>query len=134
LETRGSSDVTDTIKMYIGGVRAGLQSLEAIQSIVSKPVFDAGHDQIGTYLMALMVEVAELANELDWKPWKKDQEVDAARVRDEFADILAFTGVLVYLLNKKYGIGPDDLAAAYYDKSLANVARIAGKVKDYGVK
>jgi len=39
---------------------------------------------------ALIAEVVEAANETPWKPWKKKQNLNIDRYRDELADIQIF--------------------------------------------
>lgn len=130
--------IEDTRLVY--QLAAGLGALAKTQSIVSKMVPDAlpkngegpTKDQVRTYFMCMMVETMELMNELNWKPWKKDREIDVSRVVDEFADVLAFLGVILNYL-EALGISEADLARAYQDKSQLNVHRFKGKVEGYGV-
>lgn len=91
-------------------------------------------DQIRTYFLALIVETVELMNELPgWKPWKKPKLMNPEYVMDEFADILAFLGVILNYL-RELGIDPADLADAYARKTNINIARFNGEVEGYGVK
>lgn len=121
-------------------LQRGLEYLLDIQSVTSAinpdciPAVDElpTKDQLRTYFLAMMVETGELLQELNWKPWKKDKTIDKARVVDEFADILAFLGILITYLNR-LGMSTDDLAAAYVSKTRVNINRFLGKVEGYGV-
>lgn len=77
---------------------------------------------VRSYALALMVETAEFIQELDWKPWKNGKKVDRNRVADEFADILAFLGILILYLDRM-GIPPGMLANQYREKSKVNIDR-----------
>jgi dimeric dUTPase (all-alpha-NTP-PPase superfamily) len=87
-------------------------------------------DQLRTYFLALNVELMELLQELSWKPWKNTKQIDEARVADEFADVLAFLGIIVVYLDS-LGVPPSVLASAYAIKSRVNVERLLGKVAGY---
>ena len=111
-----------------------LQKLAAIQHDVSMPV--AGcipedgemptKDGIRTYVLAMTVELMEFVQTLDWKPWKNKTNVDRDRVIDEFADILAFQGIIIHYL-ELMGINPVDLAEGYRKKSIVNIERFLGR-------
>ena len=83
-------------------------------------------DAVRSYALALMIEVAEFTQELDWKPWKTKQLVDQERVADEFADILAFLGIILIYLDRM-GISPSVLARAYNHKSKINIDRFISR-------
>lgn len=115
----------------------GLSLLHSVQDSVSAPLLrdEASiHDYLRTYSLALFIELGEFINELAWKPWKPGKKVDIAKVQDEFADILAFLGVILVLLIRLHPeITTNTLATAYITKSRINVARFTGKVEDYSV-
>jgi dimeric dUTPase (all-alpha-NTP-PPase superfamily) len=74
-----------------------------------------------TWTRALMHEVCELDDELNWKPWKNSQDLaqNSARRMDEMADILHF--FLQLALDQ--GFTADDLFAAYGRKHAENRRR-----------
>ena len=128
------------LHQYHADLRAGLGFLFTIQCTTSaiNPgcIPELGTtptpDQLRTYFMALVVETSELLQELNWKPWKRDKAISSVRVADEFADILAFLGIiLVYL--QRLGISLDELTAAYESKTEVNIDRFLGRVEGYGV-
>jgi hypothetical protein len=114
------------------GVGIGLTSLRDNQAIVSRPVAGAiplpgvaiDKDALRTYILAMMIETAEFCQTLPWKPWK-DGAIDKERTADEFADILAFMGVILVHLNRM-GITPAMLGEAYRKKSVVNIQRFLG--------
>lgn len=119
-------------------ISVGLAALASVQSEVSAMVDDAlpidgGVPPINvlTYGYALIKEITELADELGWKPWKPRRVIDQSRVADEFADVLAFLGLITLYVMRLANLGTSDLAAAYLRKSDVNVARFSGKVEDY---
>lgn len=96
-------------------------------------------DLLAVYGQALSIEVSEFLNELPWKPWKTSTFKDVMEsenlrdtIADEFADIIAFLGSWVSILNTLC-ISPFDLAEAYIEKTKINHARFAGEVEGYGV-
>jgi hypothetical protein len=116
----------------------GLQSLADIQVEVSGMVNDAVPTtgeippaNILTYGFAFIKEATELMDELGWKPWKPRKPINKERVADEFADILAFLGLLTIYVMRLADLTTDDLAAAYLRKSDVNVARFSGEVAEY---
>lgn len=114
----------------IDNITAALYDLGSIQSRVSSVVpgcITGGtptKDQIRTYGLAMMIEMAEFIQTLDWKPWKQ-KTIDRPVVIDEFADILAFMGIIILYL-KELGITPLDLAQGYQKKSVTNINRFLG--------
>lgn len=112
-------------------LQAGLQHLVERQRVVSQALdptlFEGGQvdkEQVGTIFAALITETTELLQELEWKPWKKSAKTpDPNRVADEFADILAFLGVAMLVIEEQTGLGPEALAAAYQAKVRVNLER-----------
>lgn len=120
-------------------VSDALQVLRKTQLIVSSMVPGAvtddmpNPDQIRTYCLALVKETLELMDEFpQWKPWKEPKLPNKARVMDEFADILAFLGLLTVYVGA-LSITPADLAEAYVNKTNVNIARFNGEVDGYRV-
>lgn len=113
-------------------VTCAMHALEFVQSTVSAAVpgcITEGQptkDQLRTYTLAMIVELGEFIQTLDWKPWKDKQDFDKSDVTYEFADILAFMGVLVVYL-RKMGITPEDIGDAYVAKSITNIERFLGE-------
>lgn len=80
-------------------------------------------DTIRTYVLATIIELAEFIQTLPWKPWRTSvKEIDDKKILDEFADILAFIGVLITILNNM-GYSPDQIADAYIKKEHINIDR-----------
>jgi NTP pyrophosphatase (non-canonical NTP hydrolase) len=120
------------------GVNTGLNTLFTTQMAVSSLVEgcipdEIDHptpDQIRTYFLALNVELMELLQELSWKPWKNYKEPNQKKVAEEFADILAFLGVIIIYLDRM-GVPTEVLASAYARKSMVNIERMLGEVEGY---
>ena len=116
----------------------GLQALCKVHSNTNELVMQNGNklndmllekDTLRTYVLALMVELGELIQTMDWKPWRTKKRMDDAVIADEFADILAFVGVLLTIMSAN-GIKPEAIAHAYGKKERVNVARFLGKLKE----
>ena len=124
----------------LGDLASGLKFLQDVQSVSSALTKDCipprgkkpSKDNVRTYSLALMIELGEFVQELNWKPWKEDKEINKIRVADEFADILAFLGILIVYMDA-FGISPTDLARAYLSKTEVNIDRFLGKVDGYKV-
>lgn len=107
------------------GLEELLNAQEYISGLVGAVNTDAtvSDEQLRNVVLSLVVEIVELLNEFNWKPWKiTRQSVHERKVQDEFADILAFIGLLMVYL-QRYGITPTMLSRAYIQKSLINIDR-----------
>lgn len=126
-----SPDTTDAL-------REGLRVLIDTQNAVSRLVHNAlppessaaTPEQIRVYTLAMIVEVVELLNEYNWKPWKQPNDVDRAKIAAEMADILAFLGVLL-IFAESYGVSVGSIAEQYAEKSKTNVDRFFHRVEGY---
>lgn len=79
---------------------------------------------------ALTEEIHETLNELKWKPWKNG-EPDMHAAIGEFADIMAFLGLLLHYM-QVMGASPEELAEATIQKARTNIQRANGEVDNYG--
>jgi NTP pyrophosphatase (non-canonical NTP hydrolase) len=94
---------------------------------------DPGKEDVGQCAFALCGEVHELADELGWKSWKLPRDADHERSKDEFADVLAFLGVMAQLTNTLAGTNCWSLAEQFRAKTRVNIERInEGKHEGYG--
>ncbi|AIA29425.1 hypothetical protein MCAL160_0654 [Mycoplasmopsis californica HAZ160_1] len=77
------------------------------------------------WLLALLVETAEFANEIQcFKYWKKHKTVDKAAVLEEFADVLHFLGSYGYKLNVDPIIEPK-IVSKFPTDQILEIFRIA---------
>lgn len=74
-------------------------------------------------VLAIISELAEILDEVNFKWWKDPKPVDKGRLTEELVDLLHF--FLSTCL--KVGIGPDELFEAYRAKNLENFRRIRGE-------
>jgi len=75
------------------------------------------------YIVALQVELVEVLNELNWKPWKRTRkDVDMAKLKDELADCLHFLLELFIIA----GVSANQAYELYWDKMQVNLKRQAG--------
>lgn len=82
--------------------------------------------------LAMLSELAELIDEVNFKWWKNEKPVDVDKVKDELVDILHFFVSMCL----KTGMDAGELHQRYLDKNKENFARQHGKsVKEgYEVK
>jgi dimeric dUTPase (all-alpha-NTP-PPase superfamily) len=80
---------------------------------------------------AIVVELSELMQELDWKPWKQKGIVDKAKVREEMADVIAFIGVLLDNIIAHTEITLEEIAVIFARKTELNIARANGAIENY---
>jgi hypothetical protein len=119
-------------KAVEGGLRALLEMQKEVSGAFGAiPEGDGppGKRDFAEAALALFVEWGEFVNALEVKPWKKASRSRGAVV-GEFADVLAFLGLSLVLLDRA-GMGPEALAAAYVAKSSVNLERAAGAVAGY---
>jgi hypothetical protein len=143
MENRNEVEMRSTMEYRLGMLKertepfeflaAGLRLMANVQQDVSISVPNCippknelpTKDAVRTYILAMINETCELLQELDWKPWKSKNTIDIPKVVDEFADILAFQGIIIHYLNL-LGITPNMLAEGYRLKSIKNIERLFG--------
>lgn len=77
-----------------------------------------GEADLEKMTIAMMQEVAEAFNELDWKPWKT-KEPNFKAYKEELADV----GIFLLLNAKLAGMSLDELLFEMYSKHLYNLVR-----------
>lgn len=117
----------------------GLAVLSSVQEIVSsavpgaipEPGISVTKDNFRAYTLALIVEISEFAQEFDYKSWSNNSNLlrvkdssSKERVLDEFADILAFLGVLLVYM-ERMGFSTRAIAEAYAYKTKVNMERLS---------
>lgn len=121
--------ISPTTKSYL---ELGLSVLASTQENTSLLVPGAAvenrptPDQIALYMLCLVDELGELAKEMGYKTWKP-MEIDNERVADEFADVLAFFGLITHYVMELTGLDEKDLAEAYRAKTFRNIERFLGE-------
>lgn len=98
-----------------------LRQKELNEYIVKKRGLESVTDEewLPKTVLAAMVELAEVAEEVNYKWWKNPKEIDKAALTEELADVLHF-----YLsLCLRAGITTDDLYSAYMAKNEKNRER-----------
>lgn len=73
-------------------------------------------------ILAIISELSEILDEVNFKWWKDPQEIDQDRLTEEIVDVLHFFVSMCL----KAGIGPDDLYQAYVQKNKENFSRQEG--------
>lgn len=82
--------------------------------------------------LAMLSELAELIDEVNFKWWKNPRPVDVGKVKDELVDILHFFVSMCL----KTGMDAQELCARYLDKNKENFDRQNGlsEKKGYEIK
>ncbi|HBU11302.1 MAG TPA: dUTPase [Clostridiales bacterium] len=80
--------------------------------------------------LAMLSELAELLDEVNFKWWKNKKEIDLASVKGELVDILHF----FISMCAKTGMDADELFALYMDKNKENFDRQYGLSEKQGYK
>jgi len=79
-------------------------------------------------ILAIISELSEILDEVNFKWWKDPKEINQARLTEEIVDVLHFFVSMCL----KAGIGPDELFAAYIEKNKENFERQEGHSKKEG--
>ncbi|MDR3021259.1 MAG: dUTPase [Clostridiales bacterium] len=78
--------------------------------------------------MAMMVEIAELVNETNYKWWKNPKPLNLQDIREELVDILHFFVSMCH----SAGLTADSLYKLYIEKNQENYDRQTGNSKKTG--
>jgi dimeric dUTPase (all-alpha-NTP-PPase superfamily) len=78
--------------------------------------------------LAMLSELAELIDEVNFKWWKNEKPVDIDKVKEELVDILHFFVSMCI----KTGMDAEELHQRYLDKNKENFARQQGKSEKTG--
>lgn len=130
VERKLSDELTDPYAL-----RDGLLFLEKMQRLVSSQVPDTiyrdgevpSNENISHYTLATIVELIEMMNEMPWKKWSHTDRHNVAhtqRICDEFADVLAFIGILLSYV-RAFGVTPEKIAESYIKTSENNYKTLA---------
>ena len=80
--------------------------------------------------LAVLSELAELIDEVNFKWWKNEKPVDMDKVKEELVDILHFFVSMCI----KTGMDADELHSRYLEKNSENFARQDGKSAKEGYR
>ncbi len=78
--------------------------------------------------LAMLSELAELIDEVNFKWWKNEKQIDKDKVKGELVDILHFFVSMCL----KTGMDADELHQRYLDKNAENFNRQHGKSEKKG--
>ncbi len=78
--------------------------------------------------LAMLSEMAELIDEVNFKWWKNPKPVDEVKVKEELVDILHFFVSMCLI----YDMDAEELHSMYMDKNKENFGRQNGKSKKPG--
>lgn len=108
-----------------------LDEIFAMQSSLDNFISDTRNLRDGRYsksdwmqkkAIALIAEVTELMDEINYKWWKNEKPIDEHAVKEELTDVLHFFVSMCL----EAGMTADELYAIYCDKNKENVKRQQG--------
>ena len=79
-------------------------------------------------MLAIIVELSEMINEVNYKWWKKPKEIDLEAVKEELVDVLHFFVSMCL----KTGMSAQELHQRYLNKNKENFDRQHGKSQKKG--
>lgn len=95
--------------------------LEAYGSTPSRKKGDERADYFREMAFAAIVELAEMSNEIGWKSWGTDRNINRPHYIKEAVDVLHFVANLLVLAD----VSDEELTAAYEAKMQVNRDRMA---------
>ena len=78
---------------------------------------------IQKYTLAMLSELAEMLDEVNFKWWKNPKKLDEAALKEELVDILHFFLSMCLAA----GLDAEEMYRIYLDKNAENIARQEGK-------
>ncbi|OQB25306.1 MAG: dUTPase [Firmicutes bacterium ADurb.Bin182] len=81
-------------------------------------------------ILAIIAELGELLDEVNFKWWKNPKEIDKASIKEELADILHFFISMCI----RTGMDPEELYCVYHNKNKENFNRQLGRSAKSGYK
>lgn len=139
--------VTDR-QPYAQRLSQGLNALRFIQDNVTYPLNSYASNPLHSFeykkgaiekirinMLSMFVELGELINTMEWKPWKKGHITDTQRVEEELADVLAFLGNILSAIQAAYPtISINTIVTQYLKTCENNIKRFQGQVDQYGIE
>jgi dimeric dUTPase (all-alpha-NTP-PPase superfamily) len=109
------------------GLRAWLRIQELVEEVGMPEALEPTGENIRTYMLALLEEVHEFGREINWRPWHEGRPIAVHPALKEYADMMAFMGLLGVYLMKLTGVTPDLIADAYRQVSIDNMTLLKTK-------
>lgn len=84
-----------------------------------------------TAALGAFVELGELVNECQWKPWRQTRPLDQAsrrKILKEAGDLLHFFAWMMNNLGERFGIAPEEFARGFCEAAEENRRRFRGEV------
>lgn len=112
-----------------------LEKIFALQKQLNDDIIEIRHlegisdaEWMQKYLLAMLSEMAELLEEINYKWWKNPKPVDGRAVKEELVDILHFFVSLCL----KSGMSAEEMYSLYLEKNEENILRQQGKGRKDG--
>ncbi|MEL7601877.1 MAG: dUTPase [Bacillota bacterium] len=112
-----------------------LESIFAMQKALDDDITSRRHldgfspqEWIQKDVLAIVAELGELLDEVNFKWWKNPKEIDTAAVQEELVDVLHFFISMCI----RAGMSAEDLYRIYSDKNKENVDRQHGRSEKPG--
>lgn len=84
--------------------------------------------QIVYNVVAIISELGEFLQEINWKPWKRqNKQINCEKAFEELIDILFFYMNLIIVFSKHFQYSYNDVIKKYEEKWQKNIKRIKNK-------
>ena len=101
------------------------------EKIVQERSLDFSKEEwIQKEVLAMISELSEVLDEVNFKWWKNKKEIDDNNLKEEIVDLLHF----LISMALKAGMTADEMFSIYMDKNKENLKRQEGKSKKTGYK
>lgn len=119
--------IQNRVPTIADGLRAWFRVQELVEQVGMPEALEPTQDNMKTYMLALLEEVHEFGREMNWRPWHSSRPVEEEKAIKEYADMMAFMGLLGFYLMAVTGATPDDIAKAYGRVSIDNMTLLKTK-------
>lgn len=126
---------TDDEERAADALRQGLEALTLIQGVGASDLparlLKLDQADFRTAALGMFVELGELVNECQWKPWRRYAPPTAderQKALKELGDVLHFLAWMLRNLEERLDINESDVALAFIDVARENRRRFTGQV------
>jgi hypothetical protein len=126
-----SPDIQESADLIMQGLATLMERQQAGANNLPAHLLPYDQADFRSAALGAFVELGELVNECQWKPWRQygpPTEAEKRKVHKEFGDLLHMLAWMLNNLAERFNIGPDDIALGFMEAHLENVARFKGEV------
>lgn len=126
-----TEDIQDSVDLITQGLSVLMERQKDGASHLPEHLRPYDQADFRSAALGAFVELGELVNECQWKPWRQygpPTDAEKMKVHKEFGDLLHMLAWMLNNLRTRFDIGPDDIALGFMNAHLENVARFKGLV------